>query len=597
MSDSVQQRRTSEHGPSRSEARKPPLQHVDPVPESPSEQGPADGPDHLDADDHHLHRTRNRGQAARYASFGCAILNCLCAGSITAFSLYGHLFISRLGYSLLQVNIISVTAELAMYLPVPLWGYLCDRYTPRPLSFLSSCLFGPGYLLAAYTYRQGPPPTNGGDGWPFEFMVIAFAGVGAGTSSMYLAAVTACAKNFGRGPHKGIALAIPIAAFGLSGMWQSQVGSRLLYETLPDGSRGEVDVFRYFLFLGVTLLSVGLIGSMGLRVINEEDLIDDAVGELERSGLLEESEFFRRDRGYGTLDSSQMANREVESADETKRREREERRKKRWLVNTETRRFLKDRTMWALALGFLLVTGPGETFINNLGTIIHTLSPRPTTSSPSLPPPTLPSTHVSIVALTSTIARLLTGTLSDLFSPSSHTSRPSIPRPVLLLLSTLLLSLGLALLASGAVQAHAADRFWAVSAAVGAGYGAAFSLVPIVIGVVWGVENFGTNWGVVAMMPALGATAFSGLFSAGYGWAARGGGSGGGGLWGGGDGDGDGRSGGRGDGHDGSDSFCYGARCYQATFWVMTVSVWVACGLWFWAWKGRNGWSRRGIVV
>ncbi len=105
------------------------------------------------------------------------------------------------------------------------------------------------------------------------------------------------------GKHKGLALASPIAAFGLSGMWQSQVGSRVLYEKGPGGKRGDVDVFRFFVFLAVTLLAVGLMGAFLLRIVDEEELIDEAVDELERSGLLEDSAFFRRTQsGYGTVD-------------------------------------------------------------------------------------------------------------------------------------------------------------------------------------------------------------------------------------------------------------------------------------------------------
>lgn len=163
-----------------------------------------------------------------------------------------------------------------MYLPVPIFGYLCDRYGPGVPSLLSGCLFGAGYLLAAFTYRSGPPNmhVDGEEhGWPFGLMVLAYIGIGMGTSCMYLSAVTTCAKNFGRGKHKGLALALPIAAFGLSGMWISQVGSRLLYETRPNGSRGDVDVFRFFIFLGCTLLATGIVGMFTLRIIDEDSTL------------------------------------------------------------------------------------------------------------------------------------------------------------------------------------------------------------------------------------------------------------------------------------------------------------------------------------
>lgn len=490
-----------------------------------------------------------------------------------------------------------------MYLPVPIWGFLCDRYGPRLPSLFAGVVFGLGYLLAAFTYRHGPSRAAGGEGWPFGVMVLAFVGVGMGTSCMYLSAVTTCAKNFGRGRHKGFALAMPIAAFGLSGMWQSQVGSRLLYEDAGDGRRGDVDVFKYFLFLGITLLLVGIIGAVGLRIVDEEALIDEAVEELERSGLLENSPFFQHappDRDYGTLHTRRPSNNDLDPATPVEADPETVSRKKTWLLNAETRAFLRDPTMWFLAAGFFLVTGPGEAFINNLGTIIGTLYPAPTSSSSATLPPTSPATHVSIVALTSTLARILTGTLSDLLAPPPTTSHPTTSQPTptrtrfhlsrltFLLLSTLLLSLGQVFLASGLVQNHAADRFWIVSALIGAGYGAVFSLVPIVCSVVWGVENFGTNWGIVAMVPAVGASLWGVVFAGGYEW-----GKGRGVL---GQGVGSGMEGGAGEVLV-VDALCYGRECYAPTFWAMAVSVWVACGLWLWAWKGPRGWSRRGIAV
>jgi hypothetical protein len=191
-------------------------------------------------------------------------------------------------------------------------------------------------------------------------MVMAFVIVGCGTTCMYLSAMTTCAKNFGKGKNRGLTLALPVAAFGLSGMWVSQVGSRVLYEKNPGGGKGDVDVFKFFLFLAVTLLTVGLIGACLLKIVDEDELIDEAVEELEQSGLLEESEFFRpvsRGRNYGAL-ANGLDDEIVEARRllDAKARE-DEARKKAWLLNEETRRFLKDHTVWYLAAGFFFVSG------------------------------------------------------------------------------------------------------------------------------------------------------------------------------------------------------------------------------------------------
>ncbi|KAJ4367613.1 putative monocarboxylate transporter mch1 [Neocucurbitaria cava] len=585
-----------------------------------SPRRPLLAPDHDDADSHRqsgdtsyagsffeqvaegiMERDRERLQRVvlRWLSFAWAIVNCLCAGSITAYSLYGHLFQSKLHYTQVQVNIVSIGAELGLYLLVPLFGYLCDRLGPGFPSALSGLLFGFGYLLAAFAYRSGPPPSAGGHGWPFGVMVLAFAAIGMGTSCMYLSAVTTCAKNFGRGNAKGVALAVPIAAFGLSGMWQSQVGSRLLYEKNPDGSRGDVDVFRFFLFLGILLLGVGAVGFFTLQIMDEEEMIDEAVDELERSGLLAHDEFFSQaadHHGYGTMATHDLSDSTFDflqsEAERLKAKAEEEKRKKTWLLNEETRRYIMDPTMWWLAGGFFLVTGPGEAFINNLGTIIDTLTP------PHVSTNTSPATHVSIVAVTSTLARLITGTLSDILAPTSvshqHRRGPdsvanslsslppaeqprrfAVSRIVFLLAFAFILSLGQLLLASGWVQNHA-SRFAAVSALIGAGYGAVFSLTPIVVSVVWGVENFGTNWGILAMTPAAGATLWGAVYATVYQRAA---------------------DSAAGIERDPEDVLCHGKACYASTFWAMAVSVWIAMGLFVWAWRGPGGWKRRGVAV
>ncbi|KAK6599058.1 transporter mch1 [Botrytis cinerea] len=498
----------------------------------------------------------------RYTSYASAILSCLCAGSITAYSLYGHLFQSRLHYTQLQVNIVIIAAELAMYLPVPVFGYLCDRVGPAPLSLGAGFMFGAGYGLAALTYKSGEKDVEGyvtERGWPIIWMC------GDGMCEEFweieIQRPGACMSN------RGIWIEWNVAESG---------GEKILYERGRDGQRGDVDVGRFFSFLAITLLVVGVIGCGLLKIVDEEELIEEAVEELERSGLLGEEEGYAR-RGYGTLNGGERG--DVDEEDE-------EARKKTWLLNEETRRFLKDHTMWWLAIGFFFVSGPGESFITNLGTIIGTLHP------PTIHNPTSAATHVSVVALTSTIARILFGTLTDVLAPVPTThhfgslsnsfaslppqprSRFTISRITFLILSALLILLGDILLAAGICQNHA-NRFWIISTLIGSGYGALFSLTPLIVTVIWGVENFGTNWGIVAMVPALGATLWGVIYSQVYQKVAEG-------LW---------------KEFLGDGVLCWGQSCYAGTFWGMAGSVSVGIGFWVWAWKGKDGWSDRGVVV
>ncbi|OAQ69839.1 MFS monocarboxylic acid transporter [Pochonia chlamydosporia 170] len=540
-------------------------------------------------------------QVVRITSLVFATLAALCAGSIVVFSLYAPRFQSRLRYTQFQVNGVAIAGSVALYLPISIMGYVCDRVGVAPLSLLSAILFGTGYGTAAAIYRKldieynvlGKPHGVGNE-WSYPAMMFAFVCVGSATCAMYIASVSTCAKNFGKGKYRGLALAMPITGFGLSGMWLSQFGSRFLYETKPDGSKGEVDVFRFFVFLAVLLFIMGILGTFLLRVVDEQDLIEEAIEELETSGLLDGSSLISRtrSRGYGSAGPIvDQGNMESSSLIDPSKDE-DAQWKKNWVLNAETRQFLSDHTMWPFALAFLLMIGPAEAFINNLGTVIGTLTPP---STEGFGETTSAATHVSIFGVTSTIARLLIGTLTDLLAPapetqhiqlsssyhSSHRStalqRFSISRVAFVLFFAVLMSIGFIFLASGAVQNHA-DRFWVVSGLVGAGYGAIFSLAPLIVTIIWGVENFATNFGIIAMLPALGSTFWGLIYSGIYQAGAKGSSTSSG-------------------GGDDDDLFCYGKHCYAATFWAEGICVWVACLLVLFAWKGKGGWKQRGIVI
>lgn len=529
-------------------------------------------------------RWRKTKRTVRLISFITANLGALGGGSIVVFSLYAPLFQSRLHYTQFQVNAVAIAGSIALYLPISILGYICDRVGIRPLALLSAVFFGGGYGLAAGVYRKLDLQYHGdvldADGaWSLPLMMLAFVCIGVASCSIYMAAVSSCAKNFGKGKYRGLALAMPITSFGLSPMWLSQVGnSRLFTERREDGSIGDLDVFRFFVFLGVLNCFLGIIGTMTLRIVDEQDLIDEAIEELEHSGLLDGSSLLGRSVSYGTVDQSaeDAALLEPSKDDDAKW-------KKNWVLNAETRQFLTDRTMWPFALAFLFMVGPGEAFINNLGTVIGTLSP-PT--SEGFGHRTSAATHVSIFGVTSTLSRILIGTLTDLLAPSPQTQhvqvmshrdatprRFSISRVAFLLSFALMLSLGLVILASGVVQNHP-ERFWMVSGLVGAGYGAIFSLTPLIVTIIWGVENFSTNFGIIAMLPALGSTFWGLIYSAVYQAGANQSSSG-----------------------EDRDLFCHGQRCYSSTFWAESVTVWAGCVLLMWAWKGPGGWKQRGIVI
>lgn len=468
-----------------------------------------------------------------------------------------------------------------MYLPVPLWGLVCDRYNTRLVSVLSGLCFGAGYGLGGIAYSRALGPAT---------MIVSFVAIGLGTSGMYLSAVSTCAKNFGRGSWRGISLSVPIAAFGLSGLWISIVGSRFF---TPEG--GDLDVGRYFTFLACLMTVVGIIGGLTLQVMDEGKVMDDQSSISTGSALLGEdpSSDGYYSRGYGATNTQEPRSLEfsisahassskhasVVSSPISKAEEDplapEIQQKD---PNEKTRLFFTDHTMWLLSAGFFLVAGVGDAYQNNIGSIVLSL---PSDMAGLSPHGSGVATQVMTIALTSTFARLFTGTMSDYLAPSEpeplfaadvplherKRSKLEVSRVAFLLMFSVIHATGYLILASSYFENHP-QLVTLSSGLVGLGYGAAFSLVPIIISVVWGVDNFATNWGFVAMFPAGGALVWSAVYATVYERFKQ----------------------------EGSDA-CMGYNCYGFTAWGWFLSVIAAIILWTWVWRGRGGWYQRETVV
>ncbi|KAG7421383.1 putative transporter MCH1 [Fusarium oxysporum f. sp. rapae] len=99
-------------------------------------------------------RRNKEKQALRLIAFIAANIIALACGSIVVFSLYAPLLQSRLHYTQFQVNAVAIAGSVALYLPISLIGYICDRVGLKPLALVGGILFGSGYGIAAGVYRK-----------------------------------------------------------------------------------------------------------------------------------------------------------------------------------------------------------------------------------------------------------------------------------------------------------------------------------------------------------------------------------------------------------------------------------------------------------
>jgi hypothetical protein len=139
-------------------------------------------------------------------------------------------------------------------------------------------------------------------------------------------------------------------------------------------------------------------------------------------------------------------------------------------------RFLKDPSAWILLVSLMLNIGPMESYQNNLSSILKH------SNHADL------SNQVSIMAASSTAARLVLGVLSDYLS--KYICR------VWLLLFIIVVGIAGQLTETSAILN-------------GASYGGMFTLYPTIVASIWGIDIMGSTWGSFMVAPATGSVLFS----------------------------------------------------------------------------------------
>lgn len=466
-------------------------------------------------------------------AFVLALGCCACANSICLFSIFSPGFQHNLGYSPVQINTISIASSLGMYLPVPALGYIADKLGPGNLGIISTALFTPTYLISAYISQMDPAAAAAN----FHLLALCFALIGTATTSLYFSGVLTCAKMMPQSP--GLALSAPIACFGLSSLWQSQVVQLYFFDA--EGNIMLSPTFRFF--AGLYLLA-GIASYVGASVIGKVHGSNVAAVNPETPEPPQKLPVTSQNGNYGATPNEPPA--EPLTVDDEQ-----------WLLykrHENIKQFLMDRTVWIFYFAFILVSGPLEMYINNMGMIVSTIP----TGAPSV------TTNVSLFSAFSTISRLLMGVLSDYV-------RNRVSRQIILVGILLFFALINFLMASGlftTVQNGAYFPF--SSSSVGFSYGSVYTLVPTIVACTWGVENLGVHWGIFITAPALGSTGYGYIFAKVFEAAS-------------------GTIDMVADGKASAPTQCLGRNCYDATFLTTGTSVTVAAILimmvWLFAWK------------
>lgn len=398
--------------------------------------------------------------------FALSILGTLSAASISLFSMYGQTLQHKLGFSQVQVNSVSISSLLGMYLLMPVIGYLGDTFGSNYLALFSWITFPASYSIAStifstaadYYRDTGEPLPRAAPEMAFCFFFI-----GAATSCMYYASLKASAHSMSvyyvengklQTYTPGYAIWGPVAAFGLSSLWQSQ----LLRAVFIRGK--DVNVAGiFFFFAGLYAIICGVIF---LSCRKAENMASDLRKKAESSSDCNCD-------GPGHEGAS-------------------------------LREFFTDKTAWLFLLCFVFIGGPFEMFQNNMGAILDTVTVE-NAETPSF------STHVSLFATFSTISRLVVGFSSE--AMQSHVSRPVLLSVIALVAACIHL-----MVPSGLFTVFDNARYFSVVTVVnGFSYGSSFTLVPTIVTKVWGIANLGTIWGSFILALAVGSLGYGLLFA------------------------------------------------------------------------------------
>ncbi|CAN6595514.1 probable transporter Mch1p [Trichomonascus vanleenenianus] len=398
-------------------------------------------------------------------AFFLCVISCLSAGSIGLFSLYTPSLQHQLGYSQYQINAIATAAELGTYLPVPLLGYLGDKYGPHLYAVVASVCLAPTYMVAAYVYN-----TQGSH----QMMAACWALIGMGSSGLFFCCLVSCARLYPNSP--GLAISAPTASMGISVLWLAQF-IRSVFQQKEGKALDVGAVYTFLAGLYVAGTACGYIASKMAHiepVDDDEEATDPAADAADAAATAADGE------------DTPLINKDREEEHEH-------------VTHLERlMRFLKSPQVWIFFMCFLLTVGPLEMYINNMGSIMDTIHGGPDVAS-----------HVALFSLASTVARLVAGALSDVV-------RPYVSRPMQLASMWFVTGLCHFLLSMGALSRNSGHFFYVSSIINGLSYGVTFTITPTIVACVWGVRNIGTNWGVFIVAPAIGSIVYNALFASFY---------------------------------------------------------------------------------
>ncbi|CAG7926744.1 unnamed protein product [Penicillium olsonii] len=437
-----------------------------------------------------------------------------------AYSAWAPQFAQHMKLSSTESNLIGVAGNLGMYATGIPMGLLTDARGPQLITLIGSIALGLGYFPIYLAYK------NGEGSMPIVFLCFFAFLTGMGGCSAFGGAIKTAASNFP--DHRGTATAFPLAAFGLSALFWSNI-STLIFK--DDTGR-----FLLLLALGTSILSFCSIPFLRIlasepyssiphsaaepgRLSNPTDLhsvpedSEDtglhgstafqhgqhpaharshsnasnprSYGDDERSSLVSRSD--RPRPSFDTLDDDFLEEVAVESHH----------------LDIRGLAMLRKVEFWQLFLTMALLSGIGLMTINNIGNSVKALWLYYDDSATDIFIQHRQVMHVSILSFGNFLGRLSSGIGSDLL-----VKKLGMSRFWCLFFSAVVFTL--TQLAGTTISNP--NSLVIVSGLTGIAYGFLFGVFPSLTAHTFGIKGLSQNWGVMTLAPVFSGNVFNLLY-------------------------------------------------------------------------------------
>ena len=455
----------------------------------------------------------------------------LASGTLYGFGRYSRALKEQLNLSQIQVQNLGIILDCGNYIGHPVTGYVYDHYGPRVSCVGAAIVVFWGYasVALAITISDTKNGSSSNDDSNDNMMMMmisllchfGFFCVGLGSGLGYIAGLGSVTKEFFGKATLGKAVAAVAAGYGLS-------------STLVGITFHQISSLRgFFWFWAVTVAVVNLVGAI-IFTKEEEDGEERNMRAIQMmdNEITMSNESSSGSENGDDFNSQQQTQSDTEGpgAPVTLGTHSQRPSYRPWAFSTRLHSWQTWKLLdfWMLFGSFACVTGCGLFIINNISTMVQSLGQ----------PDSLAGNLLFLLSICNVAGRLLMGAMADL----PHFHKIGLFQGVALLMLLGFLISALSPLQEGNYSQSIPLTITVASVAIA--YGGSWVLIVGILADSFGRENFGKDYGLIAMGPALSGLVFNSVSASMYETHAEANGN--------------------------EDGVCYGTNCYQGSYWMAT---------------------------